>query len=270
MSEPVIMGVLNCTPDSFYDGTAADAGQRAEKGLRLAEEGADIIDVGGESTRPGAKEVAFSEEIDRVIPVIEGIRKGSAVEISVDTRRAEVAKIAVRAGAGIINDVSAGRDPEMFGVAAATRARYVLMHMQGVPETMQKDPRYGDVVAEVLGFLCQRTAALVSAGVPESSIIWDPGIGFGKKLEHNLAILRNLRDFVEEGHDLCIGVSRKSLIGLISPSTGKNPADRLAGSLAFAGLAWRQGASILRVHDVAATRQYLEVLQAAQGFTMAS
>lgn len=213
----------------------------------MLDEGADIIDVGGESTRPGAEPVSAEEEIRRTVPVIEKIRKQSDGLISIDTMKAEVARAAVDAGADIINDVSALTDPKMAAVAAETGAGLVLMHMQGMPKTMQDNPQYGDAVAEVRRFLEERCALARSAGVADSQIVLDPGIGFGKSDEHNLALLNGIPELATTGRPVLIGVSRKSLIGR---NLGREVDQRLAGSLALAVFSLLRGARILRVHDV--------------------
>jgi dihydropteroate synthase len=251
------MGILNVTPDSFSDGgrwtTLDDA---VGRGLALAAEGADIVDVGGESTRPGAAGVAPDEEAQRVVPVIARLARQTTVPLSVDTRHAEVARAALAAGACIVNDVSALGDPAMAGVARAAGAGVVLMHMRGTPVDMQRDPRYDDVTAEVQATLRGRVAAARAAGIEEERIAVDPGIGFGKTTAHNLALLRNLDRLVADGYPVVVGLSRKRFIGEIADAPVQ---DRLAGSLA--GLVWCawHGAAVLRVHDVAASRQALRV-----------
>lgn len=243
-----VMGILNVTPDSFFDGGSFQGLEHGlARALEMVEEGADIIDVGGESTRPGAHPVPAAEEIDRTVPVIGKLREQSDCLISIDTQKAEVARAALAAGADIINDVSAGSDPEMFDVAAETGAGLVLMHMQGCPRTMQKNPGYRDVVPEVRGFLDERRAAAAARGVAPEQICLDPGIGFGKNDEHNLALLRGIPALTGPGRPVLIGVSRKSLFGRL---LGREPADRLAGSLAVAVWASLHGAHLLRVHDV--------------------
>jgi dihydropteroate synthase len=256
-----LMGVLNVTPDSFSDGGRHQSVAAAiEHGLRLAEEGADIIDVGGESTRPGAPPVSVDEEIARVVPVIEGMRARSSVPISIDTRKADVAAAARAAGADMINDVTALQgDPAMTALAAAHDIPVVLMHMQGDPATMQRQPRYDDVVAEILAFFRARIAFCSSRGVHR--VILDPGIGFGKTLQHNLALLRALPRFRELGVPLLVGTSRKSFLGQI---TGRAVEHRLAGSLASNTYAALQGAHILRVHDVRAMKDALRVIDAIE------
>ncbi|WP_448580658.1 dihydropteroate synthase [Thermaurantiacus sp.] len=249
---PKIMGILNVTPDSFSDGgRLADARAAIDAGRRMADAGAAIVDVGGESTRPGAAPVPRDEELRRVIPVIEGLAR-LGVAVSVDTMKAAVMREALSAGATMVNDVSAlTHDPESLGVVAASGAEVVLMHMKGTPATMQQAPRYGDVVGEVRAFLDARVAACVAAGIAEDRIIRDPGIGFGKTLEHNLALLRNLRAL---GAPLMLGASRKALIGAL---TGAGVDDRLPGSLALALHAAATGCAWVRVHDVAETAQAL-------------
>ncbi|WP_448582805.1 dihydropteroate synthase [Thermaurantiacus sp.] len=248
------MAILNVTPDSFSDGgRIKNARQAIDAGLRMAEAGAAIIDIGGESTRPGAAPVAVDEELRRVMPVVEGLsRRG--VPVSIDTRKARVMAEALAAGASMLNDVSAlTYDPESLEVAAGSSATIVLMHMQGTPETMQEAPAYADVVAEVRAFLDSRVAACVAAGIAESRLVRDPGIGFGKTLDHNLALLRNLPAL---GSPLLLGASRKALIGRL---TGADVHSRLPGSLALALHAARHGAAWVRVHDVAETAQALAV-----------
>lgn len=259
------MGVLNVTPDSFSDGGCfCDTEAAIAHGLRLVEEGADLIDVGGESTRPGASPVPVEEELRRVIPVIEGLAARVAVPISVDTSKPEVMRQAVAAGAGMINDVFALRREGALATAAELGVPVVLMHMQGEPATMQDQPEYEDVVSEVRRFLADRVFACEMAGIARSRLLLDPGFGFGKKLEHNLELLARLGEFSELGLPLLVGLSRKSMIGRL---TGRErPADRLAGSLAAALLAVEQGAAILRVHDVAATREALAVREAVVAY----
>lgn len=244
----LIMGILNVTPDSFSDGGKFQALETAvEHGLQMVAEGADIIDIGGESTRPGANPVQALEEIARTVPVIKKLREKTGVLISVDTRKVEVARAALAAGADIINDISALADPGMAAVAAETGAGLVLMHMQGTPETMQNNPRYDDVVSNVWNFLEERMNFAVARGVAPEQIVLDPGIGFGKTDEHNLALLNGIPQLAASGRPVLVGASRKSFIGRI---TGGEPDDRLAGSLAIAGFAVLRGAHILRVHDV--------------------
>lgn len=253
---PRIMGILNVTPDSFSDGGRwADPARAVEQGLRLVDEGAAILDVGGESTRPGARPVPADEEARRVVPVIRALARSIDVPVSVDTRKASVAAAALEAGAQIVNDISALGDPAMAGRVAASGAALVLMHMQGSPETMQDDPRYGDPVAEIADWLAGRLAAARDAGIAGDRLVADPGLGFGKRLEDNLAILRRLEELHALGVPLLVGASRKSFLGRLTDEP--DPTRRLAASLAAAGRAAEAGARILRVHDVEATRRFL-------------
>ncbi|MCE9614600.1 MAG: dihydropteroate synthase [Lentisphaerae bacterium] len=258
---PLLMGILNVTPDSFSDGGLyQDPGAAVEQALRLAAEGADIIDIGGESTRPGAAPVPTEVELSRVMPVLEGLRGRCQAALSVDTTKAVVAQAALAAGAHIVNDVSACMaDPDMVEVLRAAGAGVVLMHMRGTPRTMQLDPHYGDVVAEVRRHLAERAQALMEAGVDAGQIALDPGIGFGKTVAHNTRLLARLEALVDLGHPVVVGLSRKSLVGAL---TGRPATERLAGSLA--GLVWcaDRGAAVLRVHDVAASRDALQVTMA--------
>ncbi len=259
---PLIMGILNVTPDSFYDGgryARLDAAlHRVEA---MLEEGVDIVDVGGESTRPGAEPVPLEVEMERVVPVVEAIRARFDVPISVDTTKAAVAEEALKRGANWINDVSALRfDPEMVAVARRFNAPVVLMHMKGTPRTMQENPTYTDVVAEVHAFLRERVAFARRKGL--ARILVDPGIGFGKRLEHNLALLHHVDRFGELAPVL-IGVSRKSFIRMLG--AGENPEDRLEGTLAAAAWCFLKGVRVFRVHDVGAHRKFLKVLQAIAG-----
>jgi dihydropteroate synthase len=262
LTEPVVMGVLNVTPDSFSDGGSyPDCDAALDRALAMAAEGAGIIDVGGESTRPGAAPVSTAEEIDRVVPVIERIVSRSPVTVSVDTSKAPVIAAAVAAGARLINDVRALQRPGAIEAAAASGAGVCLMHMQGEPANMQADPQYDDVVAEVRGFLRRRIEACEAAGIDRERVCVDPGIGFGKRVEHNLTLLRNLRSLADATIPVLVGVSRKSLVGII---TGRPLNQRLAGSVAFAALAVAGGAAILRAHDVAATVDAVKVARALQ------
>lgn len=255
------MGVLNVTPDSFSDGGLYRNPRRAiERGLALVGAGADIVDIGGESTRPGATAPGVAEELDRVIPVVKGLRSASDVVISVDTSEPAVMAAAVAAGADMLNDVRALARPGALAAAAAAGLPVCLMHMQGTPATMQREPRYGDVLAEVLAFLMERAAACVAAGLPRDSLIIDPGFGFGKTLEHNLTLLRRLDELVATGLPVLAGLSRKSLIGQLAGEPGGAPADRLGGSVALALAARARGARIVRVHDVAPTVQAFRVM----------
>src|SRR4051812_30464431 len=256
-----IMGVLNVTPDSFSDGGEwFDHDAAVEHGRELIAQGAAIVDVGGESTRPGAAPVPAAEELARVVPVIEALRNTGAV-LSVDTSKAAVARAALDAGATFVNDVTALRgDPDMAALVAEAGCDVCLMHMLGEPRTMQEDPRYDDVVADVRAFLEERVAAAVAAGIAEERISVDPGIGFGKTLEHNLALLRHLDQIVALGRPVVIGTSRKSFLGRI---TGRDdPHQRVLGTVATNVLAYERGAEVFRVHDVAATRDALAVAAA--------
>ena len=258
---PLVMGVLNITPDSFYDGGRYADGKRAvEHALRMVDEGADIIDIGGESSRPGAEPVDEDEEIARIIPVVEALAGNVDVPLSVDTYKARVAKRALETGTDIINDISALRfDSDMAEVISDSRCTVVLMHMLGTPRTMQKSPHYDDVVGEILAFLRERVAFAVEHGVLNENIIVDPGIGFGKTLEHNLEILGNIARFRETGCPVLVGASRKSVIGGI---TGAGAEDRLWGTAAIAAHCVMQGVLIHRVHDVREIRQVCDVAAA--------
>jgi dihydropteroate synthase len=264
------MGIVNVTPDSFSDGGRfLDAAAAIEHGRRLAREGAEILDVGGESTRPGSEPVAAAQELRRVIPVIEGLAAlGPAVQISIDTTKAAVAAAALAAGASLVNDVSALRfDPEMAGVVADGGAQCCLMHMLGEPRTMQRDPHYADVVEDVRAFLHERLEFAVGAGIAEERVLLDPGIGFGKTLEHNLRLLEGLRELCSLGRPLVFGASRKSFLGrLLADAQGlERPVgvqERLPGTLASNVLAYERGASVFRVHDVGAVRGALAVAAA--------
>lgn len=257
LAEPVVMGILNVTPDSFSDGGQfADIDAAVARGLAMAAEGAAVIDVGGESTRPGAVPVAVADELARVLPVIERLASRSGMLVSIDTSKPEVMREAVAAGACLINDVRALQAPGAVDVAAATGAAVCLMHMHGEPSTMQVDPRYSSVVADVRGYLSGRIGACEAAGIPRERLCVDPGIGFGKRLEHNLALLAALDRLAEPAIPVLVGVSRKSLLGII---TGRPTGERLAGSVALAALSVMRGAAIIRAHDVAATVDAVKV-----------
>jgi dihydropteroate synthase len=257
------MGVVNVTPDSFSDGGLyLDPEAAIAHGEELARDGAAILDVGGESTRPGAEEVDVEEELRRVLPVVGGLA-GVEADISVDTSKSAVAEAALRAGAAIVNDVTALRgDPEMASLCADRGATVVLMHMAGSPRTMQRDPVYEDVVAEVKAFLAERMEAALAAGVEEERIWLDPGIGFGKTAEHNMELLRRLAELCELGRPLVVGTSRKSFIGRVD---GSDSSERLGGTIASSVLAAAEGAEVLRVHDVAEIAQALAVATAVLG-----
>jgi dihydropteroate synthase len=266
-SRCAIMGILNATPDSFSDGGShkgVDAS--VEHALKMEEEGADIIDVGGESTRPGAEEVTAAEELRRVLPIITALRARSGIVLSIDTRKAIVAEAALDAGADIINDVSALRhDPRMAALAAERQIPVVLMHMQGDPASMQNAPRYVDVIAELLDFFHERLEFCAIHGITHPVI--DPGIGFGKRLEHNLRILRELDRLSEFEAPILVGSSRKSFIGQI---TGLPVEQRLAGSIASSVMAYLHGANILRVHDVRETRSAIDIAMAIEAKEVSS
>jgi dihydropteroate synthase len=257
---PLVSGILNVTPDSFSDGGSFDSLARAvEHGCRLAAEGADLVDVGGESTRPGSRPPTLAEELDRVVPVVEALVRRIPVPLSVDTSRPEVMTAAVSAGASMVNDVRALQRPGALRVAARLGVPVCLMHMQRTPRTMQQEPHYGDVVREVRTFLAERVAACLEAGVRQEHLVVDPGFGFGKTLAHNVALLASLDTFTGLGVPVLVGLSRKSMLGQL---TGRGVGERLPGSLAAALLAAQRGAAVLRVHDVAATRDALAVLDA--------
>ena len=262
LSKPVVMGVLNVTPDSFSDGGQFVSFEAAAAhGVRMAEEGATFIDVGGESTRPGAQPVTAEEELQRVLPVIERLRQRTAAVISVDTSKAQVMRAAAAAGAGLINDVRALRESGALEAAAATSCAVCLMHMQGEPRTMQIAPAYTDVVQQVRRFLADRLQCCRAAGFGPERLAIDPGFGFGKNLAHNLQLLRQLTQIAALGAPLLVGLSRKSMLGTL---TGRPAGERVAGSVALAVLAVLGGARIVRAHDVAATVDALKVVAAVQ------
>ncbi|HZF17093.1 MAG TPA: dihydropteroate synthase [Steroidobacteraceae bacterium] len=261
--QPCVMGVLNITPDSFSDGGRfLDPAIAVDNAVRMVEEGAVIIDVGGESTRPGAAPVAIDEELRRVIPVIERLSPKLGVVISIDTRRPKVMRAALSAGAELVNDINALQDMDAMHAVANTDAGVCLMHMQGDPLSMQQAPEYGNVVTEVRDFLTERVAACEAAGIARERIAVDPGIGFGKTPEHNLRLIANLHDYIWLGRPVVIGVSRKSTVGRI---TGRPVDGRLAGSVALATLAAWNGAAIIRAHDVAATVDAMKTVAALRG-----
>jgi dihydropteroate synthase len=260
LTRPIVMGILNVTPDSFSDGNRYSSVDAAlERAKVIAAEGAAIIDVGGESTRPGAAAVEEAVEIARVVPVIEGIAAASDIAISIDTSKPAVMAAAVAAGACIVNDVYALRAPGARAWAAISEVGVCLMHMQGEPRTMQDNPRYGDVAAEVCEFLARERDACIEAGIAREAIVVDPGIGFGKGLAHNLTLLNELSRFAALGAPLLVGLSRKSFIGRI---LGRGVDERLYGGLGLAALAVMKGARIVRTHDVAATRDTIGMVSA--------
>jgi dihydropteroate synthase len=259
---PLVLGIVNVTPDSFSDGGRFfDAATAVDHALRLVEQGADLLDIGGESTRPGSQPVALDEELSRVVPVVRRLAAQTTVPISVDTNKAEVARQALEAGAHIINDITALRgDPAMPEVVRSYRAGVILMHMQGTPATMQADPRYDDVAAEVAAFLEARLQACADLGIASSQVVLDPGIGFGKTIEHNMQLLAHLEELRRLSRPVCLGVSRKGFLGKL---LGRPLEQRLAGSLAAACYALIRGtAQIVRVHDVAETRDVVVLLNA--------
>jgi dihydropteroate synthase len=260
LDRPRIAGIINVTPDSFSGDGLASTEAAIARGLIHADEGADLLDVGGESTRPGADPVSAADEIARVVPVIEALAKRTTLPISIDTSKPEVMRAAIAAGAGMINDVYALRLDGALDAAAALKVPVCIMHMQGEPRTMQNDPHYDDVVSDVRRFLAERIFACEMSGIDKKRIVADPGFGFGKTLEHNLALLRALDQFAALGVPLLVGLSRKGMIGTL---TGRDKhADRAVGSATAAMLAVQKGAAIVRVHDVAVTRDALAVWEA--------
>jgi len=258
---PRIMGIVNLTDDSFSgDGLHGHIEAAIAQGLRMVEDGADLLDVGGESSRPGAEPVSLQQELDRVLPVVEALR-GCGVPLSIDTVKPEVMAAGLAAGADIINDIAALQAPGALTAVTAGNAGVCLMHMQGKPGSMQGSPHYDDVVAEVLAFLTDRVAACESAGIGRNRIVIDPGFGFGKTLAHNLALLRHLDRFANTGLPVLVGLSRKSLLGQI---TGRPVGERVHASVMAAMLAVQRGAAIVRTHDVAATRDALSVLRVVE------
>jgi dihydropteroate synthase len=258
----LIMGVLNATPDSFSDGGEFfTADKAAERALQMAAEGAHIIDIGGESARPGSEPVAVEEELRRVIPVIENLRRKLDVPISIDTSKAEVARAAIKAGASIVNDITGGRgDDQMLPLVAETKSAFIIMHMQGTPRTMQIEPRYTDVVAEISEFFRQQYARAIGLNIDPMAIAFDPGIGFGKTLEHNLELLAQLERLRAHDRALVVGVSRKSSLGKLIGSPDIK--DRLAPGLALTALLRARGADVFRVHDVKENVYALQVTEA--------
>ena len=257
----LVMGILNITPDSFSDGGQfLDPATAVEHGVQMAQQGAAIIDVGAESTRPGSEPVSVAQQIDRAVPVIEALAKKVDIPISIDTYSVEVAKAALVAGASVINDITALADNNMARLAAEEDIPVILMHMQGTPTTMQKEPKYDDVVAEVLQFLKERAQKAEEFGIDREKIFIDPGIGFGKTLEHNLKLLKNIDKFVNSGYRVLAGTSRKSFIGAITDK--ENPSERIFGTAATVTLCVEKGVSIVRVHDVADMMDVVKITQA--------
>ena len=263
LDRPMVMGVLNVTPDSFSDGGQyLDPGAAVKHALEMVEEGADLIDIGAESSRPGAEPVPEAEELRRLIPVVREICRHVSVPVSVDTTKAAVAIAAIEAGAAMVNDISAGQaDPVMTRVVAEAGAGLVLMHMQGTPQTMQRAPHYGSVVDDVRDFLRARMQAAMQAGIAADQILLDPGIGFGKNLEHNLMLLAGLDAFQSLGRPVLVGVSRKAFIGEV---LGRRTDDRLMGTAAAVAVAVLRGAMVVRVHDVKAMQDVVRMIHAIQ------
>ena len=260
LSLPRVMGIVNVTPDSFSDGGKYESTEKAvEHGLQLIADGADILDIGGESTRPGATPVSLEDELSRIVPVIEQLSKVAGVPLSIDTYKPEVMRAAIAAGADIVNDVRALQEPGALEIVAVSQVGVCLMHMQGTPQTMQIDPTYEDVVAEVNAFLAERLAIAEAAGIARERVVLDPGFGFGKKTEHNLLLLQQLDKTLGIGRPLLVGLSRKSVLGQI---TGGDVYVRLHASLAASVISAMKGARIVRVHDVKATADALKVVAA--------
>ena len=259
LSQPQVMGILNVTPDSFSDGGKhANVSQALDHALRMIDEGATFIDIGGESTRPGAPDVSLQEELDRTIPVIEAVAKNTACVISIDTSKADVMREAVKAGAGLINDVRALQEPGALQVAAEAQVPVCLMHMQGQPRTMQQSPEYDDVVNDVGQFLLARTKVCEEAGIAKDKILFDPGYGFGKSLEHNYTLVKHLPSLMKLGYPVLVGMSRKSMIGNL---LNRKVDERLAGSISLATIVAQMGAQIIRVHDVKETADAVNIVK---------
>ena len=259
LSQPQVMGILNVTPDSFSDGGKhTNVSQALDHALRMIEEGATFIDIGGESTRPGAPDVSLQEELDRTIPVIEAVAKNTPCVISIDTSKADVMREAVNAGAGLINDVRALQEPGALQVAAEAQVPVCLMHMQGQPRTMQQSPEYDDVVNDVGQFLLARTKVCEEAGITKDKILFDPGYGFGKSLEHNYTLVKHLPSLMKLGYPVLVGMSRKSMIGNL---LNRKVDERLAGSISLATIVAQMGAHIIRVHDVKETADAVNIVK---------
>ncbi|MBT3136453.1 dihydropteroate synthase [Alteromonas sp. ALT199] len=259
LSQPHVMGILNVTPDSFSDGGKhASVNQALDHALRMIDEGATFIDIGGESTRPGAPNVSLQEELDRTIPVIEAVTKNSECVVSIDTSKAEVMRQAVQSGAGLINDVRALQEPGALQAAADAEVPVCLMHMQGQPRTMQDNPEYSDVVNDVSKFLIERASVCEEAGISRDKILFDPGYGFGKSLAHNYALVKHLPTLMSLGYPVLVGMSRKSMIGNL---LNRKVEERLAGSLSLATIVAQMGAHIIRVHDVKETADAVNIVK---------
>ena len=259
LSQPQVMGILNVTPDSFSDGGKhTNVSQALDHALRMIEEGATFIDIGGESTRPGAPDVSLQEELDRTIPVIEAVAKNTPCVISIDTSKADVMREAVKAGAGLINDVRALQEPGALQVAAEAQVPVCLMHMQGQPRTMQQSPEYDDVVNDVGQFLLARTKVCEEAGIAKDKILFDPGYGFGKSLEHNYTLVKHLPSLMKLGYPVLVGMSRKSMIGNL---LNRKVDERLAGSISLATIVAQMGAHLIRVHDVKETADAVNIVK---------
>ena len=259
LSQPQVMGILNVTPDSFSDGGKhTNVSQALDHALRMIEEGATFIDIGGESTRPGAPDVSLQEELDRTIPVIEAVAKNTPCVISIDTSKADVMREAVKAGARLINDVRALQEPGALQVAAEAQVPVCLMHMQGQPRTMQQSPEYDDVVNDVGQFLLARTKVCEEAGIAKDKILFDPGYGFGKSLEHNYTLVKHLPSLMKLGYPVLVGMSRKSMIGNL---LNRKVDERLAGSISLATIVAQMGAQIVRVHDVKETADAVNIVK---------
>ena len=263
-SKRQVMGIINVTPDSFANqGEHLDPTVAVEAALQMIEDGATIIDIGGESTRPNAEPTSIQQEIDRILPVIEQLRSQTSACLSIDTRHTKVMKVAIAAGADLVNDVFALQSEGAIALLAQAKVPVCLMHMQGIPQTMQKDPHYTDVVTDVIAFLEHRKQCCLEGGIRLENILVDPGFGFGKSLEHNLQMLRSMHDFKTLKVPLVVGMSRKSMIGKLTGVTECN--QRVPGSVAAAVVAWMNGASIVRTHDVAQTIQALSVVEGVLG-----
>lgn len=262
LNRPHVMGIINVTPDSFSDGGQfVSINLAVEQALKLIAEGADILDVGGESTRPGAHPVSLNEELNRVIPVIEALSSVSTVPISIDTYKPEVMRLAIAAGADIVNDIRALQEPDALDIVANSKAGVCLMHMQGLPQTMQLAPQYDDVVSEVKQFLIDRMNVAISHGIAKNRILLDPGFGFGKTRAHNISLIQQLNKLIDIGQPLLVGLSRKSVLGSI---TGGDESQRLYASIAASVISAMNGAKIIRVHDVKATVDALKVVTVIQ------